>query len=361
MKNYSCHTTAVEVGNLEESTFEQLLDAEYKDARKVLVVDENTHDHCLEYMLTSFPSLEDAEVILLPVGEENKVMEVCFQVLEALSEYGITRSDLIITLGGGVVSDMGAFIASIYKRGLDCVHVPTSLLGMVDASLGGKTGIDLGLYKNQIGTFHPPKKVYVDHRFLSTLPEEEWVSGFAEIIKHALIANQSVWKSLLATNRDDMFREEHVIEMLEQSIQIKSEVVSADPYEKGQRKVLNFGHTIGHAIEGYYLGIEPISHGNAVAIGMIAEAYLSNQYGSLSSEELSEIVRFIVTYFPCPEDLLTGTAQIVELMKNDKKNDFEGIKMCFLDGIGTCSWNHLVEESAIKHALNFLYQTYYKN
>lgn len=361
LKNYSCHSSSVEVGNIEESTFTDLLNEQYGKTRKVIIVDENTHDHCLEYLLTSFPTLEEAEVILLPVGEENKVMEVCFQVLEALSEYGIVRSDLIITLGGGVVSDMGGFIASIYKRGLDCVHIPTSLLGMVDASLGGKTGIDLGSYKNQIGTFYPPKRVYIDYRFLATLPQEEWVSGFAEMIKHLLISSKSDWLNLIAKKRDEVFQEEHVVQLIEHSVRTKSEIVSADPFEEGKRKILNFGHTFGHAIEGYYLEINPIAHGNAVALGMIAEAFLSNQKGSLSSEELNQIVHFISTYYSCPEDLLAGAAHILGLMRNDKKNNQEGIKTCLLDSIGNCSWNHLIDEHDVKLALNYLYQVYYKN
>lgn len=361
MKKFDCNSCTVEVGNLELSSFPQLLTETYKDVRKVIVVDENTHDFCLEYLLTAFPTLEEAEVILLPCGEENKVMEVCFQVLEALSEYGIVRSDLVITLGGGVVSDMGGFIASIYKRGLDCIHIPTSLLGMVDASLGGKTGIDLGSYKNQIGTFHNPKAVFVDQRFLATLPEEEWKSGFAEVLKHALIADKAEWDRLIATKQNDLFSEENVAKILEKSIEIKSGIVTEDPQEKGKRKVLNFGHTIGHAIEGYYLELNPLSHGNCVALGMIAEAFLSNQKGTLTTDELNEVVQVMRALYPCPEDLLTGVSVMIELMKNDKKNDQQGVRSCLLDQIGTCSWNHLINDNDIKMALNYLYQAYYKN
>ncbi len=351
----------MEVGNLELSSFPKLLEETYKDVRKVIIVDENTHDFCLEYLLTAFPTLEDAEVILLPTGEENKVMEVCFQVLEALSDYGIVRSDLIITLGGGVVSDMGGFIASIYKRGLPCIHIPTSLLGMVDASIGGKTGIDLGNFKNQIGTFYDPVTVFVDQRFLATLPEEEWRSGFAEVLKHALISDKKEWDRLIASKQDELFSEENVAKLLEKSIAIKAKVVNEDPNEKGIRKSLNFGHTIGHAIEGYYLDLNPISHGNCVALGIIAEAFLSNEKGTLETEELNEIVQVMMALYPCPEDLLTGVGIMLELMKNDKKNDQQGVRTCFLDKIGGCSWNHLISENDIKAALNYLYQSYYKN
>ena len=149
MKQLKIDQCTIEIGSITSSSFEQLLEERYAKSRKIILVDEHTHDHCLEYLLTSFPSLEEAEVMLLPVGEENKVMEVCFQVWEAMSEYGIVRSDVVINLGGGVVTDMGGFIASIFKRGLDFINIPTSLLGMVDASIGGKNGIDLGAYKKK--------------------------------------------------------------------------------------------------------------------------------------------------------------------------------------------------------------------
>ena len=361
MKKIKCNSYTIEVGNLELSSFPVMLQESYRDVRKVIVVDENTHDFCLEYLLTAFPMLEDAEVILLPTGEENKVMEVCFQVLEALSDYGIVRSDLIITLGGGVVSDMGGFIASIYKRGLPCIHIPTSLMGMVDAAIGGKTGIDLGNLKNQIGTFYDPVAIYVDQRFLSTLPEEEWRSGFAEVLKHALIDDKSEWERLISSKQDELFSEENVTKILEKSIGVKAKIVTEDPTEKGRRKSLNFGHTIGHAIEGYYLELNPMSHGNCVALGMIAEAYLSNQKGTLSSDELNEIVQVMMALYPCPEDLLTGVGIMLELMKNDKKNDQQGVRACFLNKIGECTWNHLIDENDIKAAFNYLYQCYYKN
>ncbi len=361
MKKITCHTSSVEISNLEQSSFTELLTETYSKSRKIIVVDEHTHDLCLEYLLTAFPTLEEAEVILLPVGEENKVMEVCFQVLEALSEYKLVRSDLLITLGGGVVSDMGAFIASIYKRGIDCVHIPTSLLAMVDASLGGKSGINLGQHKNQIGTFHFPKAIYVDYRFLETLPEEEWVNGLAEIMKHLLISDRDAWQKLISISKDEVFVEKHVVEMIKQSIKIKAHIVTADPFEKGERKKLNFGHTFGHAIEGYYMELSGMSHGNAVGLGMIAEAYLSFKHGSISEVELNELVIFLKKYFPCPEDLLTGISRISELMQNDKKNDQEGIKTCLLEGIGNCTWGNLISENEIREVLDYLYQAYYKN
>jgi 3-dehydroquinate synthase len=251
----------IEIGNLVESSFQNLLNDKYVSSKKVIIVDENTHDFCLEYLLTNFEDLKEAEVMLLPVGEENKVMEVCFQVLEALSEYKIGRNDLIINLGGGVVSDMGGFIASIYKRGIDFINIPTSLLAMVDASIGGKTGIDLGRHKNQIGTFRDPKALFVDISFLDTLPQEEVLNGYAEMLKHALIFDTEYWKELTSiTSMNDLLNASKI----EKSILLKNKVVESDPLEKNNRKKLNFGHTIGHALEGFFLDSESISHGHAV-------------------------------------------------------------------------------------------------
>jgi 3-dehydroquinate synthase len=161
MKVIDANGFSVEIGALEESSFIDFLDT-YRDHRLILIVDENTHDCCLEYLLTTFDELQRAEIILLPVGEENKVMEVCFQVWQAFTEYGFSRKDLVINVGGGVVTDMGGFIASIYKRGINFINIPTTLLGMVDASIGGKTGINLDHYKNQLGTFCHPQKIYID-------------------------------------------------------------------------------------------------------------------------------------------------------------------------------------------------------
>ena len=249
MKQLTSGASAIEIGSIIESSFGKLLEEKYSNARKIILVDENTHDHCLEYLITSYSVLEEAEVMLLPVGEENKVMEVCFQVWEAFSEYKIVRSDVVINLGGGVVTDMGGFIASIYKRGLDFIHIPTSLLGMVDASIGGKTGIDLGSYKNQLGVFRDPVAVYIDPSFLQTLPGIELVSGYAEMIKHTLIADKEHWKLLHQLDPIRLLQTNHYTEMIERSVEIKAGIVNNDPVEKGRRKILNFGHTIGHAIE----------------------------------------------------------------------------------------------------------------
>jgi 3-dehydroquinate synthetase len=192
MKIIKATNYQVEIGSLLESSFSNVLSS-FSGHKIIIIVDENTHDNCLDYLITSFNELERAEIVLLPTGETNKVMEVCFQVWQALTEYNVSRKDLIINLGGGMVSDMGGFIASIYKRGLKFINVPTSLLGMVDAAIGGKNGIDLEGYKNQLGTFSHPSHIFIDPVFLATLPGEEIFNGYAEMLKHALIQDKDLW------------------------------------------------------------------------------------------------------------------------------------------------------------------------
>ena len=341
----------VEIGNLTNSSFQNLLISKYINSKKVILVDENTHDFCLEYLLTTFDELKEAEVMLLPVGEENKVMEVCFQVWEALSEYKIGRKDVIINLGGGVVSDMGGFIASIYKRGIDFINIPTTLLSMVDASIGGKTGIDLGRHKNQLGTFTDPIAIYIDVLFLQTLPQSEILNGYAEMLKHALIFDEAYWNELISiTSMNDLLD----IEKIHRSIILKNKVVEVDPSEKNERKKLNFGHTIGHALEGLFLSENPISHGHAVGIGMLGEAFLSYKREILSEERWLEIKKVLTAVFPPILFEKEDIPVLVELMKNDKKN-FEGqIQCCILAEIGTCLFDQTVGEKELNEVFEFL-------
>jgi 3-dehydroquinate synthase len=351
MKKIQANNYTIELGSLLESSFDNLLNSKYLNSNKVILVDENTHDFCLEFLLTNFEVLKEAEVMLLPVGEENKVMEVCFQVLEALSEYNIGRKDVIINLGGGVVTDMGGFIASIYKRGIDFINIPTSLLAMVDASIGGKTGIDLGAHKNQIGTFTDPKALFIDSGFLQTIPQQEILNGYAEMLKHALILDKNYWIELTnITSLDDLINNDKI----EKSILLKNEVVKGDPFEKSDRKKLNFGHTIGHALEGYFLDTNPISHGHAVGIGMLAESFISYKKGFLVENDWKEIENILLSVFPLIEFHINDVPVFYDLMKNDKKN-FDGeIKCCLLTEIGNCIFDETISESEIKEAFYYL-------
>jgi 3-dehydroquinate synthase len=347
MKVVSSPIQDVEVGNITESSLGEILD-NYSNRGVIIIVDQNTHDLCLEFLITTFPQLKKSEIILLPVGEENKVMEVCMQVWNAFSEYGFGRKDLVLNLGGGVVTDMGGFLASVYKRGMDFIHIPTSLLGMIDASIGGKNGIDLNQYKNQLGTITAPKRVFVDPIFMETLPEAEFYNGYAEMLKYALIRDKLLFEEIKDFSKENDFSN---IDVIVKCIQIKVDIVDGDLYEKASRKLLNFGHTVGHAIEGYFLESVPISHGHAVALGMCAEAYLSMDRGDLSKEEYKQIEGVLTRVYPFIKFSDEDTKSIIELMYNDKKNESGKIYSVLLKEIGVSTFHNELSEKEIGKAL----------
>ena len=329
--SFSEQLSPIEWGPLLDSTFSDEL-SKYANRKIAILVDENTHDHCLEFLLTGFEALAEAEVIMLPAGEENKVLEVCFQVWETLTEAGFGRHDLLINLGGGMVTDLGGFVASVYKRGLAFINVPTSLLAMVDAAVGGKTGIDFAGYKNQIGTFTAAQATYIDTGFLHTLPSQEWANGFAELLKHALISDGQLWQDL---SKIQDIQNELRSETIQQGVQIKVEIVAQDPTETGVRKILNFGHTIGHALESYYLNTEtPLSHGHAVAIGLLLESHLSVELSTLTKEEFLSIETRIKSSYAL--QIPNDAEGLWALMQQDKKNDKGEVRMCMLSQIGAC-------------------------
>lgn len=345
--SFSEQLSPIEWGPLLNSTFSSVL-APFASRKIAIIVDENTHDHCLEFLITGFEALAEAEVIMLPAGEENKVLEVCFQVWETLTEAGFGRHDLLINLGGGMVTDLGGFVASVYKRGLAFINVPTSLLGMIDAAVGGKTGIDFAGYKNQIGTFSAAQATYIDTGFLHTLPSQEWANGFAELLKHALIADAALWKELIQIENITL---ELRSETIQQGVQIKTEIVAQDPTEKGLRKILNFGHTIGHALESYYLNTAtPLSHGHAVALGLLLESKLSVEQVNLTKEEFLSIeTRIKSTYaLQIPDDI----EGLWALMQQDKKNDHGEVRICLLPQIGSCLFDQKLAFQDFKKILN---------
>lgn len=352
MKNISANNYSIEFGALNESNFAKILEENYSKSKKLIFVDENTHEYCLEYLITNFLELENAEIILLPVGEENKVMEVCFQVWEALSEYKISRNDLVINLGGGVVSDMGGFIASIYKRGIDFINIPTTLLAMVDASVGGKTGIDLGKYKNQLGLFANPKAIFIDTIFLQTLPFEEKKSALAEMLKHGLIADKEHWQKIAQIELEKIN-----ISEIYTSVNIKNQIILNDPKEANERKKLNFGHTFGHAFEGFLLHTpSKIAHGHAVALGMICESYLSFKKGLLTEDKLNEILRVLKNQFELIAFIEKDYAELYELMLQDKKNSLQQVRCVLLTDIGSSVVDQEITFEEIRFTLDFLFQ-----
>jgi 3-dehydroquinate synthase len=293
-----------------------------------ILVDENTKRDCL----SKLPQIENALIIEIKSGEEYKNISTCNLIWEQLTINNFDRNSLLINLGGGVIGDMGGFCAATYKRGLEFIHIPTTLLAMVDASVGGKLGIDFKGFKNQIGLFNNPKAVLISPEFLETLAENELKSGFAEVVKHALISDNSLWVKLKNTPFNELDWES----IINTSVQIKNKIVLADPFEKGERKKLNFGHTFGHAIESYYLEKgTPISHGEAVFMGMILETEISD----LSETNKNEIKNYILSNFALP--YTPKKSSLHKFLINDKKNQDGKINFTLLNGIGNCSLDNL--------------------
>jgi 3-dehydroquinate synthase len=307
-----------------------------------ILVDEHTEELCLP----KISIMESCELFRIESGESRKQLETCSQVWQSLTDSGFTRKSLLINLGGGVIGDMGGFIASTYKRGMSFINVPTTLLSQVDASIGGKLGIDFGPYKNHIGIFRVPDKVIIWDGFLETLPFEELRSGFAEVLKHGLIYDRNYWdqvKQIDLKNHDWKAT-------IKESIAIKQSIVDQDPTEKGLRKILNFGHTVGHGIEGAFLRrSQPIMHGEGVAAGMIIEGYLSHKYNSMSEHDLEELKECIQKkYDPIP---IKSHQEVIKLMKQDKKNTHGKMSFSLLSQIGQCSYDLALNEEQVLDAL----------
>lgn len=315
-----------------------------------VLTDRNTGEKCLPLLVEALPDLIDYDLIEIDPGEENKNIDFCIGIWKMLLDFGADRKGLLINLGGGVITDIGGFAASTFKRGIDFVQIPTTLLSQVDASVGGKTGIDMDGVKNIIGTFTQPKAVFINHAFLKTLDAKQLVSGFAEMIKHGLIFDADYFRRLQSAHPEDI--DENYIY---RSVEIKNEVVTQDPTEQGLRKILNYGHTIGHAIESYSLANDsfPLLHGEAIAVGMICEAYLSHRVNGLSVDELNEIVSYIQGVFPGYRFSEAIYEDVFNYMLNDKKNVEGKIGFALLKEIGTCTFDNYVEREHIAESLNY--------
>lgn len=322
--------------------FSEWLKNQSQYSQILLLVDENTLRHCVPDLITAVAQLEGVEFLEVEPGESQKNIEVATQLWMALSELNIDRNGLIINVGGGVIGDLGGFVASAYKRGIDFVQIPTTLLAMIDASVGGKVGIDLGELKNQIGLFSEPKTVVIYPPFLDSLDVNQIKSGYAEMLKHGLIVDKIYFDEL---KKFDL----HVTQQLiEKSVEIKSAIVANDFKENGKRKLLNFGHTFGHAIESYFLAKgEPVLHGIAVAAGMICEVLMSEELGLISAQESNEVVTFLNAHYQKLEFLSTDKPTIYELMKMDKKNSQGIIKSVALTKIGEAIFDVEVPEQIV--------------
>lgn len=312
-----------------------------------ILVDSNTNENCLAYFLSELATEIAFEIIEIEPGEQNKTIETCVQLWHSLTELGGDRKSMLINLGGGVISDIGGFIASTFKRGIDFINIPTTLLAMVDASIGGKNGVDLDHLKNQIGVINVPKAVLIDTSFLATLPQNEMRSGLAEMLKHGLIYDKGYWEKFKNLKNSDA---EDLDELIYQSVLIKNAIVGQDPTENGIRKALNFGHTLGHAIESYFLENSKkttLLHGEAIAVGMILESYISLQKGLLQIDEYHEIKKTIFDIFDTVIFEDNDIQPILDLLIHDKKNEYGAVQFALLDGIGKIKINQSADNEWI--------------
>jgi len=321
-----------------------------KYSKFFILTDEHTGKYCLPLVQQYLPKDANYDLIEINAGEESKTIDYCVGIWKMLIDFGADRNSLLINLGGGVISDMGGFAASTYKRGIDFIHIPTTLLSQVDASVGGKTGIDVNSIKNIVGTFAQPKAVFMEHSFLSTLPARQILSGLAEMLKHGLIADTDYWQAMKLSNLSLP-----AAELVHWSVKIKNKIVIDDPTEKDIRKTLNFGHTIGHAIETYSLehDTDHLTHGEAIAIGMICEAWLSHQKTGLSLDELNEIVNVFSDLYPQYQIDASCHGELYSLMQKDKKNHGDKINCSLLKRIGECSINNICTEEELCNSLQY--------
>lgn len=315
-----------------------------------ILVDDNTLDCCYPRFMQLFTTDKPIEVIQIDAGEIHKNMETCMGVWNVMTELGADRKSLLITLGGGVITDLGGFVASTFKRGIDFVNIPTTLLSMVDASVGGKTGVDLGVLKNQIGVFANPELIIIDPEYLHTVTAREIRSGTAEIIKYGMTHDIQLFNEIKGNDKLN------IVDLIHRSIEIKNKVVLEDPKEQGVRKVLNWGHTIGHGVESYFLENpkkEALTHGEAIAIGMVCEAYLSSKVLGFPKDKVSEIKDAIIKIYGKVMFSEDDFQPILELMKHDKKNVGGEINFVLLNDYEDFKINSKASDDLIRKSLNY--------
>lgn len=325
--------------------------AECEHDRIFVLVDETTNKLCWS-LVKDYLCLKDAQTIVIGATDRRKNLETLVHVWESLQQGKATRHSLLINLGGGMVTDLGGFAASTYKRGINFINVPTTLLAMVDASVGGKTGINFGGLKNEIGVFNDAEFVLLDTNWLRTLDEANIRSGYAEMLKHGLIADETMWAELINFNlaQPNLLQ---LASMLNKSVRIKERIVTEDPHEKGIRKALNLGHTFGHAFESWAMKRQPVLHGYAVAFGLIAELYLATTQTDFPTERMHQTVNFIRAYYGSLPITCNDYPELIELMHHDKKNRGNEINVTLLGGIGDIRIDQTITEEDIKEALDF--------
>ncbi|MDZ7933508.1 MAG: 3-dehydroquinate synthase [Emticicia sp.] len=320
-----------------------------KDYSKIIVlVDTNTKRFCYPIIKDSLPK---HTLITVKHGEENKNLQTCEVIWSAMTEAQLDRHALMINLGGGVIGDMGGFCAATYKRGIDFIQIPTTLLSQVDASVGGKLGIDFQGFKNHLGVFTLPNAVLIDPIFLETLSEREKRSGFAEILKHCLIQDGLKWDEIRGKDLAD----QNLPDLIAHSVEIKKKVVQQDPTEKGLRKILNFGHTLGHAVETFFLpqGKKRLFHGEAIATGMVCESYIAYTRGLIDERTLEQIEEFIFSIYGKVDINAADFDTIIGLTLQDKKNKGKEVRFSLINAAGSCLYDIVISKSEMKKALEY--------
>ena len=347
MDNISCQSYHVVFNDPWKYLNDLIKDKKY--SKVFVLVDENTKEHCLPILKGSTDF--DTTIITITSGEIYKNIETCQSIWSSLIEHEADRHSCLINLGGGVIGDMGGFCASTFMRGIDFLQIPTTLLSQVDASVGSKLGIDFLDFKNVVGVFKEPQAVIVDVNFLQTLDKRELRSGYAEVIKHALIQDKGLWNQLQSIT--DLSTVDW-LPIVHQNVHIKKTVVDQDPFEKGLRKILNFGHTIGHAVETNYLHTETsLLHGEAIAIGMIAESWIAKEKELLDNDSLVAIDSYIRSIYHDIPHQIENKDKILSHMKTDKKNKDGVILASVVSEIGSCEYNVALDPEEIMGSFEY--------
>lgn len=327
--------------------------SEIRHDRLFVLTDEHTARLCLP-LIESLPVIQEAGQIVIPPNDTGKTLENLARIWSHLTRNGATRHSLLINLGGGMITDIGGFAAATFKRGISYVNIPTTLLGAVDAAVGGKTGINFEGFKNEIGAFYPAACVLISSRFFHTLGRGDILSGYSEMLKHALISSTEEWKNLLTFDAGDI-NYDWLTETVFHSVSIKEEIVEKDPFERNLRKALNLGHTVGHAFESFALESgRPVLHGYAVAWGLISELYLSHRLCGFPKEELLQAIHFIHRNYGAFEIGCDDYEKLYDFMRHDKKNETaSSVNFTLLSDIGKIEINQVVDKELIFQSLDF--------
>ncbi|MCC8144081.1 MAG: 3-dehydroquinate synthase [Tannerellaceae bacterium] len=318
-----------------------------------ILTDTNTYEKCYP-VVKDIPVLKEAPVITIQAGDTYKNIDQLSAIWLRLSNEGATRNSLLVNLGGGMITDIGGFAGATFKRGLRTVNIPTTLMASVDAAVGGKTGINFNGLKNEIGSFYAPACVFIDCEFLRTLDRDNILSGYAEMIKHALISSMETYLSVMLFDLDQQMDYSFLNKLVAQSVAVKERIVAEDPREQGIRKALNFGHTIGHAYESLsFRKNMPLLHGHAVAAGLVSELYLSHKRCGFPMDQLRQVVQYIKEYYPAFVFDCKDYEDLYELMTHDKKNEGGIINFTLLAKVGEVHINQEVSKELILESLDF--------